>query len=52
MQQIYAEPVKEELIAERIREIKAEGVVCAASLTPRASCATTRRRSMQVSTSS
>ncbi len=34
MQQIYAEPVKEELIAERIREIKAEGVVCAASLTP------------------
>ena len=28
------EPVKEELIAQRIREIKAEGVVCAASLTP------------------
>jgi IMP dehydrogenase len=34
MQEIYAEPVKEELIAERIREIKREGVVCAASLTP------------------
>ncbi|MGD0198046.1 MAG: GuaB3 family IMP dehydrogenase-related protein [Solirubrobacteraceae bacterium] len=34
MQEIYSEPVKEELIAERIREIKAEGVVCAASLTP------------------
>ena len=34
MQEIYSEPVKEELIAQRIREIKAEGVVCAASLTP------------------
>src|SRR5579863_266540 len=34
MQDIYREPVKEELIAQRIREIKAEGVVCAASLTP------------------
>src|ERR671919_465757 len=34
MQRIYAEPVKAELIAERIREIKDEGVVAAASLTP------------------
>ena len=34
MQEIYREPVKEDLIAQRIREIKAEGVVCAASLTP------------------
>src|SRR3712207_3053595 len=34
MQDIYAEPVKEELMAERIREIKAQGVVAAASLTP------------------
>jgi IMP dehydrogenase len=34
MQRIYAEPVKEDLIAQRIREIKAEGVVCAAALTP------------------
>jgi IMP dehydrogenase len=34
MQRIYMEPVKEELIEQRIREIKAEGVVCAASLTP------------------
>jgi IMP dehydrogenase len=34
MQRIYAEPVKEELIAQRIREIKAEGVVAAAALTP------------------
>jgi IMP dehydrogenase len=34
MQAIYQEPVKEELIAQRVREIKAEGVVCAASLTP------------------
>ena len=34
MQEIYMEPVKEELIAQRIREITAEGVVCAAALTP------------------
>ena len=34
MQEIYLEPVKEELIAHRIREIKAHGVVAAASLTP------------------
>src|ERR687894_1795402 len=34
MQRIYAEPVKKELIAQRIREIKEQGVVCAASLTP------------------
>src|SRR5690349_18243156 len=34
MQEIYQEPVKEELIAQRIAEIKAHGVVAAASLTP------------------
>jgi IMP dehydrogenase len=34
MQRIYQEPVKEELIAQRIREIKDHGVVAAASLTP------------------
>ncbi len=34
MQRIYREPVKTELIAERIRQIKDMGVVCAASLTP------------------
>src|ERR1039458_7084378 len=34
MQEIYLEPVNEELIAQRIREIKAEGVVCAAAPTP------------------
>src|ERR687897_51600 len=34
MQEIYLEPVKEELIAQRIEEIKAQGVVAAASLTP------------------
>src|SRR5919199_1072664 len=34
MQEIYLEPVKEDLIAQRIREIKAHGVVAAASLTP------------------
>jgi IMP dehydrogenase len=34
MQEIYLEPVKPELIGQRISEIKAEGVVTAASLTP------------------
>src|SRR5437660_1190136 len=34
MQQIYAEPIKEELIGARIEEIKAGGVTTAASLTP------------------
>jgi IMP dehydrogenase len=34
MQEIYREPVKPELIAQRIREIKDQGVVVAASLTP------------------
>ena len=36
LQDIYREPVKPELIAQRIREIKAHGVVAAASLTPAA----------------
>src|SRR3954452_2431238 len=34
MQAIYKEPVKPELMAQRIREIKEQGVVAAASLTP------------------
>src|ERR1700759_304702 len=34
MQDIYREPVKPELIAQRIKEIKEHGVVAAASLTP------------------
>ena len=34
MQEIYREPVKPELIAQRIRETKEQGVVVAASLTP------------------
>ncbi len=34
MQQIYAEPVKPELVTQRIREIKDAGVTAAASLTP------------------
>jgi IMP dehydrogenase len=34
MQDIYQEPVKPELIARRVEEIKAKGVVAAASLTP------------------
>src|SRR6058998_3258383 len=34
MQRIYSAPVQEELIAQRVREVKEQGVVCAASLTP------------------
>jgi IMP dehydrogenase len=34
MQEIYREPVKPELIAQRVEEIKAEGVVAAGSFTP------------------
>ena len=34
MQDIYHEPIKEELITQRIKEIKAHGVVASASLTP------------------
>lgn len=34
MQQIYTEPVKAELVTQRIREIKEAGVVSCASLTP------------------
>ncbi|MDD5659898.1 MAG: GuaB3 family IMP dehydrogenase-related protein [Actinomycetota bacterium] len=34
MQDIYKEPIKEELIAKRIKEIKAGGVIACASLTP------------------
>jgi IMP dehydrogenase len=34
MQEIYREPIKEELIARRIKEVKETGVVTAASLTP------------------
>src|SRR5919206_3144372 len=34
MQAIYQEPIKPELIAQRIREIKDQGVVASASLTP------------------
>jgi IMP dehydrogenase len=34
MQEIYAEPIKEHLISQRIREIKDGGVVACASLTP------------------
>ena len=34
MQDIYSEPVKAELIAQRVEQIKAEGAVAAGSLTP------------------
>jgi IMP dehydrogenase len=34
MQELYAEPIKPELIGRRVAEIKAAGVVAAASLTP------------------
>ena len=49
---IYLEPVKEELIAQRIEEIKAQGVVAAASLTRSAWSAGTSSRSKPGSTSS
>ena len=34
MQQIYAEPIKEKLIGERIKEIRRQGGTCAVSVTP------------------
>jgi IMP dehydrogenase len=34
MQEIYAEPIKEELIFRRVQDIKDQGVIAAASLTP------------------
>jgi IMP dehydrogenase len=34
MQEIYTEPIKEELIFRRVQEIKDQGVIAAASLTP------------------
>lgn len=34
MQEIYAEPIKDELVGKRVEEIKAGGVIAAASLTP------------------
>ena len=34
LQRIYAAPMKEHLIAQRIKEIKSQGAVCAVSLTP------------------
>lgn len=34
MQEIYAEPIKEELIFRRVQEIKDKGVIASASLTP------------------
>jgi IMP dehydrogenase len=34
MQRLYQEPIKKDLIAQRIREIKEAGVIAAASLTP------------------
>ena len=33
-QQVYTEPIKEELIAQRVQEIKAAGVLCAVSAIP------------------
>ena len=36
MQQMYLEPIKPELVTERIREIKSAGVVSSASVTPAA----------------
>ena len=44
MQEIYREPVKPELIAQRIAEIKEQKVVVAASLTPQRVLALPRDR--------
>ena len=52
MQDIYREPVKPELIAQRIQEIKEQGVVAAALADPAEGAQpTTRSRSRQGSTS-
>ena len=51
MQEIYSEPVKAELVAQRVREIKAEGVVGGRVADARSACAsTTRSRSTPAST--
>lgn len=34
LQKLYAEPIKDELVAKRVAEVKAGGVVCAVSVTP------------------
>ena len=34
LQKVYSEPIKETLVAERIKEIKRAGAICAASVTP------------------
>ncbi|MGB6895022.1 MAG: GuaB3 family IMP dehydrogenase-related protein [Dehalococcoidia bacterium] len=34
LQKVYSEPIRPELIGQRIREVKSTGTVCAASLTP------------------
>jgi IMP dehydrogenase len=34
LQKVYSEPIKEELISKRIKEIKAGGVICAVSIVP------------------
>ena len=52
MQEIYAEPVKPELIAQRIEEIKSQGVVACGSLTPQKVAEYHERRSRPASTSS
>ena len=36
-QQVYTEPIKEELVAQRVKEIKAAGVLCAVSAIPQLS---------------
>lgn len=34
LQRIYSSPIREELLGQRVQEVKASGVVCAVSLTP------------------
>jgi IMP dehydrogenase len=52
MQEIYREPVKPELITQRVKEIKDGGVLAAASSPRRTSSATSRPRWRAGSTSS
>jgi IMP dehydrogenase len=52
MQELYREPLKDELVERRIREIKEAGVVSCASLPPSVSSGMPRRSSAPASTSS
>ena len=52
MQAIYAEPIKSELIGQRVAEIREAGVPAAGALSPQNPRRTPRRSSTPASTSS